>query len=99
MLCKFMALAYEDELFITSQLPSYAKLVYHMDGTSIVYFTEYNVLVLCFAGTKAESLKDWWINITGTHQQEWKKQRTKVIEALKKYEDAYMIVCCHSKGV
>lgn len=98
MLCQIMALAYEDETVITKQLPQYSQLVYHADGAIVVYFKEYNLAVLSFAGTKVESLKDWWINITGTYQKEWNRQRTNLIQVLKKYSDAYIVVCGHSKG-
>lgn len=98
MFCQFMALAYEDPTTITRQLPQYGELVYHVNSTIIIWFREYNLVVLCFAGTKAESLKDWWTNISGTYRQEWNKQRKQVIQELKKYTDAYTVVCGHSKG-
>lgn len=98
MLCQVMALTYEDETVIAKQLPQYSQLVYHADGAIVVYFKDYNLAVLSFAGTKVESLKDWWTNITGTYQKEWKKQQKQIRDILNKYTDAYIVVCGHSKG-
>jgi hypothetical protein len=98
MMCQFMALAYEDEQTIVQSLQSIGQLVYKIDSTIIIWFKEYNLVVLCFAGTKSESLNDWWINITGSHQQEWNKQRSKIITYLNRFKDSYIAVCGHSKG-
>jgi hypothetical protein len=97
-LCQIMTLAYEDETTIVQQLPQYSQLVYHADGAIVVYFKDYNLAVLSFAGTKVESLKDWWTNITGTYKKEWKKQQSQISDILNKFTDSYIVVCGHSKG-
>lgn len=98
MTCTFMELAYENEIDIVQTLPQYCQLVYYQNKTMIIYSEQYNLLLLCFAGTKVQSLKDWWTNITGTYQLEWNKQKQKVLELLDRYPKAYIIVCGHSKG-
>ncbi len=99
-MCKFMKLTYENKDVILQQLPSYIQLVYHDNGTSILLLKEHNLLILCFAGTKTQSLRDWWVNITGTYQKEWFKQKRDIIRVLKQYanDNTYTIVCGHSKG-
>lgn len=98
-MCQFMALAYEDDHTIENVLKFInGRVVYKNEGTNILYFEDANLLVLSFAGTKVESLKDWWTNITGTYQQEWNKQRLQIIQMLNKYKTSNVIVCGHSKG-
>lgn len=99
-MCEIMSLAYENRdvvAYVTRRFGG--QLVYNRDSTSVLYFPDEHLVILCFAGTKVQSVQDWWTNITGTYQREWESQRNVLIKVLQDFHnDNYIVVCGHSKG-
>jgi len=100
-MCCYMSLAYETDAFMREYLQKYnGNVLLHHQTASILSFPLHKLMLVTFSGTKVESLKDWWVNITGTFSKEWNNIKPSVVESLvKECKTDYNIVFCgHSKG-
>lgn len=100
-MCCYMSLAYESDSFMREYLLTYNGVVLlHHHNASIISFPSHNLAIVTFSGTKVESLKDWWVNITGTYNKEWKSIKPDVVQELIKHcpVEYNIVLCGHSKG-
>lgn len=97
-MCILMAAAYETPDVIEHSIGNDAKVILRINEMSIVHIPSCKALFVLFAGTKVLSVRDWWMNITGSHQIEWDNMAQQVLDALEKYPENNVVVCGHSKG-
>lgn len=99
-MCCFMSLAYEPAEFIENILSTKGDggdrgvLLFHDNVLTMIHFDD--ILIVSFCGTRRQSLRDWWVNITQSYDKEWQKARPIVLAAIEKASSVY--VCGHSKG-
>ncbi len=98
-MCCIMSLAYENLQTLKMCVPDSADILLNTNTVNMIQFKEQTLVVIAFSGTKKESLRDWWVNITGNYKKEWEGVKPRVISALSKLSTPHNIVFCgHSKG-
>lgn len=98
-MCQMMKLAYETPELIHSRIGDSCIIFQHQPCT-ILKIKNSNRIIILFAGTREQCLKDWWINITASHLLEWESIKGNVYQYLKalNIDDPIIFVGGHSKG-